>query len=73
MSPLSADLQQMLSYTTKNGASFWLIAFPVEEHGFVFHKDAICYFMGDIHHLFVPAQKVLLYELSNQWFSKTSA
>ena len=45
-SALPVDLQRILSYGTKTGASSWLTALPVEEHGFSLHKgafrDAIC-------------------------------
>ena len=45
-SALPADLQRILSYATETGASSWLTALPVEEHGFALHKgafrDAIC-------------------------------
>ena len=45
-SALPVDLQRILSYATEAGASSWLTALPVEEHGFVLHKgafrDAIC-------------------------------
>ena len=57
------DLQRILSYATETGASSWLTAFPVEEHGFSLHKgafrDAICLCMGGIHlafHHFVMVQ-----------------
>ena len=45
-SALSVDLQRILSYAAETGASSWLTALPVEEHGFALHKgafrDAIC-------------------------------
>ena len=45
-SALPVYLQQILSYATETGASSWLTALPVEEHGFALHKgafrDAIC-------------------------------
>ena len=47
---LPADLQCILSYATETGASYWLTALPVKEHGFVLHKeafrDAICLHYG---------------------------
>ena len=43
---LPVGLQQILSYATETGASSWLNALPIHEHGFALHKgafrDAIC-------------------------------
>ena len=43
---LPVGLQRILSYATETGASSWLNALPIHEHGFGLHKgafrDAIC-------------------------------
>ena len=43
---LPVGLQRILSYATETGASSWLNALPIHEHGFALHKgafrDAIC-------------------------------
>ena len=65
---LPVGLQQILSYATETGASSWLNALPIHEHGFALHKgafrDAICLqYVGGIPlacHLLVPVQRVLL-------------
>ena len=43
---MPSDLQHTLTLASERGASCWLSALPVEEHGFVLHKsafrDALC-------------------------------
>ena len=43
---LSADLQRIMALSSEKGASSWLSALPVDEHGFALHKgafrDALC-------------------------------
>ena len=43
---LSADLQRIMALSSEKGASSWLSALPVHEHGFALHKgafrDALC-------------------------------
>ena len=37
---LPVGLEQILSYATETGASSWLNALPIHEHGFALHKGA---------------------------------
>ena len=43
---LSANLQRIMALSSEKGASSWLSALPVNEHGFALHKgtfrDALC-------------------------------
>ena len=49
-SSLPSDLQQILSYAVETGASSWLTALAIEEHGFALHKgtfrDVLCLCYG---------------------------
>ena len=40
---LPCDLQCILSYAVETGASSWLTALPIEEHGFALHKGVFRY------------------------------
>ena len=37
---LPSDMKHMISLLSEKGASSWLSALPVEEHGFALHKGA---------------------------------
>ena len=47
---MPADLHRIVSLSSENGASSWLLVLPIEEHGFTLHegafRDALCLCYG---------------------------
>ena len=60
---LPTKLQKALTIRSEKGASSWLSALPITEHGFALHKgafrDVLCLrYMGGDHHIYPPTVSV---------------